>query len=179
MAKLSKLRQERKMVIQKVGIIDLDGLYRTMRRWFYDYKFYFEEPTSRVRPGNAAGQELEWIWNAWRKINEYAKYNVKVYFYIWDVKEMEVIKDGEKVKLTKCRLMIEIDGNVELDYSKVFEKSNLGKLLFKIYNTLILQEERQIAGWWDILYYHLYKLQTITKEYLDMESKGNAYYDMY
>jgi hypothetical protein len=169
----------RKMIIQKVGIIDLDGLYKTMRRWFYDYKYYFEEPTSRVRPGSAAGIELEWIWKAWRKINDYAKFNVRVYFYIWDVKDLEVIKDGEKVKLTKCRIMIEFDGDVEFDYSNVFEKTKIGRYLFNIYNNLILQHERQLAAWWDQHYYHLYKLQTITKEYLDMEAKGNAYYDMY
>jgi len=176
---MSKKVGVRRMVVQKVGIIDLDGLYKTMRRWFYDYKYYFEEPTSRVRPGSAAGVEYEWVWRAWRKINEYTKFNVRVYFYIWDAKDIEVIKDGEKVKLTKCRLMLEIDGDIELDYGNFFGKSKFGKILFSILNSLVFQEEKILANWWDELYYHLYKLQTIAKEYLDMESKGNAYYDVW
>lgn len=168
-----------KRVIKKVGIIDLDGLYKTMQRWFYDNKYYFDEPTSRIRPGSAAGVELEYDWRVWRKINDYAMHRIRVWFYLWDVKDIEVIKDGKKVKLTKCRLQIEFDGNIEIDYSKTYGKTWLGKLIFPIYNTLILQEEKVLSMWWDELYYRLYKLQTIAKEYLDMESKGNAYYDVW
>jgi hypothetical protein len=174
-----KTRALRKMVVEKVGIVDLDGLYKTMRRWFYDYKYYFEEPTTRIRPGSAAGVEYEWIWKGWKKPNEYMKQNLDVYFYIWDVKDIEVVKDGEKVKLTKCRILIEFDGDIELDYGGFFEKTWWSRILFNLYNSLVLQEEKQVANWWDELYYHLYKLQTITKEYLDMEAKGNAYYDVW
>jgi hypothetical protein len=169
----------RKMVVEKVGIVDLDGLYKTMRRWFYDYKYFLDEPTTRIRPGSAAGNEYEWDWRAWKKPNEYVKHHIRVYFYIWDVKDMEVIKDGEKVKLTKCRIMIEFDGHIELDYGKFFGKTKFGRILFDLYNTIILQEEKQVANWWDELYYHVYKLQTIVKEYLDMDAKGNAYYDVW
>lgn len=169
----------RRMVVEKVGIIDLDGLYKTMRRWFYDYKYFFEEPTSRIRPGTAAGIEIEWKWKAWRKLNEYTMFWIDVYFYIWDVKDIEVIKDGEKVKLTKCRLMVEFDGYVDFDYQRVFGKTKFGKILFNILQRFIFQGEQQLAAWWDELYYHVYKLQTITKEYLDMEAKGNAYYDVW
>ena len=75
--------------------------------------------------------------------------------------------------------MIEFSGNVTLDYTNMFGKSKFGKVLFNIYNNMVLQKERGLAMWWDELYYRIYKLQTITKEYLDMESKGNAYYDIW
>ena len=169
----------RKMIIQKAGVIDLDGLYRTMQRWFYDNQYVFEEPTSRMRPGSDAGPEYEWKWKNWRKVSDYVKYHESVFFHVWDAKDFEVIKEGKKVILTKCRLKIEIDGNVELDWTKKFTETKFSQFLFKFYNKYILKEERILSLWWDELYYRLYKLQTIAKEYLDMESKGNAYYDIW
>jgi len=169
----------RKTVLKKVGIIDLDGLYRTMQRWFYDNNYYFEEPTSRIRPGTAAGVEYEFKWVAWRKVSDYVKFWINVWIYVWDAKDLEVIKDGKKVKLTKCRLQIEFDGYVELDYTNRFQKTKFLQWLMNFYHKYILREEKVISNWWDELYYRVYKLQTIAKEYLDMESKGNAYYDIW
>ena len=168
----------RKMVVKKVGIVDLDGLYKVMQRWFYDNNYYFEEPTTRIRPGSAAGVEYEYKWIAWRKVNSYAKYWINVWIYVWDAKKIEVIKEGKKVELTKCRIEMEFDGWVELDWTKRFN-TKFEKFLFWFYNQLILRPEKIISLWWDELYYRVYKLQTITKEYLDMESTGNAYYDIW
>ena len=167
------------MIVQKVGIIDLDGLYIIMQRWFEDNKFYFEEPTSRLRPGTPAGVEYEWKWKCWRKVSDYVKFHVYIFFHVWDAKEIEVIKEGKKVKLTKCRLKIEFDGDMEMDWTNRFQRSKFSRWLFKFYYTFILKEEKQVANWWDELYYRVYKLQTISKEYLDMETRGNAYYDIW
>jgi len=177
--KYDNKRPERKIIIKKVGIIDLDGLYQTMYRWFYDQKYYFEEGTSRLRPGSPAGVQYEYRWTAWRKVNDYVKFNISTWIYVYDAKELEVIKEGKKIKLTKCRLQIELDGSVEMDYTGRFSKTKFGQFLFWFYNSFILQEEKFVANWWDELYYRMYKLQTIIKEYIDMEAKGNAYYDIW
>lgn len=173
----------RQMTLRKYGIIDLDGLYKAVYRWFYDEKMYFEEPLSRVRPGTAAGKEYEYRWTGWRKINDYAKQNIRIQTHVWDAKDIEVVRDGHKIRLTKCRIRIEFNGEVEVDYKKsdgsTIFKGKFGSILGKMYNTFILQEERQLANWWDELYYRLFKLHTICKEYLDMEAKGNAYYDVW
>ena len=169
----------RKHTLLKYGIIDFDGLYKAMYQWLYEHKYHFEEPLSRIRPGTAAGVEYEFRWQAWRKINEYYKQNILIHMQVWDVKDIEVVKDGHKVKLTKCRIKIDFSGDIELDYTNRFGKTKFGKMLFNLYNTFILQSERQLATWWDELYYRVYKLQTIAKEYLDMEAKGNAYYDVW
>ncbi len=33
--------------------------------------------------------------------------------------------------------------------------------------------------WWDEMQYKLHKFHTVVKEFLDMESKGNAYYEVW
>ena len=166
------------MVIKKVGVIDLDGLYKVAQQWFYDEKNRFEEPLTRLRPGTAAGQEFEYRWTGYRKINEYVQQNVSVSIHAWDAVDMEVIKEGKKVKLTKCRIWIKINGDIDFDYQKRF-KGKFGALLLKGMNRFVYQDERMLANWWDELYYRVYKLNTIIKEYLDMEAKGNAYYDIW
>lgn len=176
---MSEKRELRYMVVEKAGVVDLDGLYKMMQRWFYDNKYYFEEGLHRQRATLPSGEEYEWKWTGWRKVNEYIKFNISLFFHIWDAQDMEVIKNGQKIKLTKCRVRIEFNGNVEYDWKKTFEKTKFHLFLRKVYHKFLLKEERQMAWYWDELYYRVFKLQTIAKEYLDMEAKGNAYYEVW
>lgn len=160
------------------GIFDFDGLYKVMHDWFVDMKYYFEEVLYKHKVPSAAGAEEHIKWEGWRKVDEYAKFNIKVYIILWDMKEIEVIKGGQKKKLTKARLKIEFDGNVEVDYAKRFQKSFFLKKLFDFYNEYVLKK-RISTVYEDQLYYRILKLYTVAKEYLELETKSNSYYDMW
>ena len=49
----------RLMVIKKVGIIDLDGLYKTMYRWFYDNNYANKEATVGLDSSNGKMAALD------------------------------------------------------------------------------------------------------------------------
>jgi len=168
-------------IIKYDGICDIDGLYKLIQQWFVDQGFYFEEPTIKHKVPSPAGAEQDQDMRGWRNVNEYVRFNLKVYLKIRDLKEIEVIKEGKKKRLSKCRLRIYIAGDIELDWQGKFDKSPFLQQLKKFYNKYIIKEDEGIIGgvWWDQLYYRMFKLTTIIKEFLDMESKGNAYYDMW
>ena len=168
-------------IIKYSGIFDLDNLYRTIHEWVVDQRFYFQEDEVKHKVPSPAGAEQDYLFTGWRNINEYARFNIMVHIKLYDLKEVEVIKEGRRKILSKSRLRIYVSGNVELDYKNRFEKNKFLLALRKFYNKYILKEGEGIIGgvWWDQLYYHLNKLTTVIKEFLDMESKGNAYYDMW
>jgi len=169
------------LLLKYDGLFDLDNLYRLIQEWIVNQEFYFEEKTVKHKVPSPAGAEKDYDFHGWRNINEYAKFYIRVYIKIYNLKYIEVIKEGKKKKLTKAQLKIYIKGELELDYKNRFEKNKFLIALKKFYNKYILKEGEGIIGgvWWDQLYYHIYKLHAVIKEYLDMESKGNAYYDVW
>ena len=160
------------------GIFDFQGLYRLMHDWLVDMKYYFEETLYKHKVPSPAGAEEHIRWYAWRKVTEYIRFDIYIYLILRDMKEIEVIKDGKKKILTKARMTIEFRGKVEVDYSKKFQKTPFLKKLFDFYNNYVLKK-RIDTIYTDQLYYRILKLYTLAKEYLEFETKSNAYYDMW
>ena len=170
------------LVIKDEGIFDFEGLYKTLVSWFIDQGYRFEELSLKHKVPSLAGTELEYIWFAWRRHNEYTKFCVDMIFKLYDAKDLDVIKDGKKKRLTKARILCEFYGYLELDYSKRFSGNKFlqGLNKFLQYQILMKPMEGVIGSmWWDELYYRTLKLHAVIKEYLALEAKGNAYFDMW
>ena len=170
-----------KLTIKFNGIFDFSGLYRVSHDWMINQGYYFEEKLYKHKVPSPAGAEQDIEWEGWIKATEYIKYWIYMYIKLFDLKEIEVIKDGEKKKLYKARMIIEISGDVELDYTNRFGSSRFGLALRNFMHKHVWKHTEGRIGsiWWDELYYRTFKLHQVIKEFLDMESKGNAYYDMW
>jgi len=88
------------------------------------------------------------------------------------------MKEGKKQKLTKARVWIELNCEVDLDYNNLFEKSKFLEGIRKFLNNIVLRS-RIDNLWWDELYYRTLKLHRFIKELLETETKTNAYYDVW
>lgn len=163
------------------GIFDLDNFYKMVQQWIVDQGFYFEEGTFKHKVPSPAGAEQDYDLSGWQNISEYVRFTIRVYIKTYNLKDLEVIKDGKKRKLSKTKMKVRIAGEVVLDYNNRFEKNKFLLGLRSFYHKYILKEDEGVIGglWWDKLYYMLFKLHSEMKEYLDMESKGNAYYDVW
>lgn len=151
------------------GTFDIDELYVLLTKWFKDRKYDFYEQLYKDKP-----PELELEWMALKKIDEMYQYKIRMYFHLFDVKTVEVIKDGKKKKMIFCRMTIEIDPSVIVDYQDRWTKTEFNKKLFDFYFKKIIFREFQLKVA-DPLWYIAYKLQNEIKEFLGMESRGNAY----
>lgn len=159
----------KKDMLKFSGVIDFDGLYRLVAKWFADRKYDFYETLYKDKPPEL---ELEWI--AKRKVDELYQYKIRLYFHLWDVKTVEAIKDGTKKKLTSCRMTIEFDPTVVVDWQDRWSESKFTKALLDFYINNIIKRELQLK-YVDPLWYVVYRLHNIMKEYLEMETRGNAY----
>ena len=94
------------------------------------------------------------------------------------MKQLEVVKNGEKKILTKARLRIFFEGEIEFDYAKRFSGNKFLQSLQDIYLNYIIKKDLQNI-YEDQLWYVIYKLHRVTKEFLDFDTKGNAFYDVW
>ena len=161
-------------VIKYRGIFDIQGLMRAMQQWIVNQGYEFHEVSVKYKVPTPLGAEPEFGWWAWRKVNEYIKFHIDVYFHYWEVKDVEVIRNGKKEKSTRAAVQIEIRGRTELDWQNRFGGSRFSQALGDFYNRYIIRKDLDLY-WTDQLYYRLYKLHKVAKDYLEFETKANAF----
>lgn len=159
------------------GIFDYDSMYRMMRSWFKDREYDFWERRYKHKR-RSDGAELEVNWEAWRDVTELLRNWIYVYFHLWDHEEVEVIKDGRKVRMAKARMLIQFSWTIEIDYEDRWEDSRLKRALLNFIIRFPLRKDLdQMYG--DKLWYNCNKLQQETKKFLGMGSHSDVYDDMW
>lgn len=164
--------------IKYSGIFHLDGLMKTTRNWIVNQGYEFHETGLKHKVPSPKGAEREFVWWGWRKVNSYIKFHVDVWLKFNELHDVEVVRDGKKQKLQSAALQIEISGRCELDWSNRFGGSRFLQALGDFYDKYIIYKDIDTI-YTDQLYYRLYKLQQVIKQYLNMETKDSAFEDMW
>ena len=94
--------------------------------------------------------------------------------WLWEAKDIEVIRDGRKKIMTDARMKIVMDAGFITDYDGDFEKTKGLKKVEGFLNGKILYHEHFLK-YFDYLDYYLYGYMQDTKKYLEMETATNAY----
>lgn len=163
------------LILRYKGVFDFEGLYRMMHAWLINKRYLFHEDRYKDKVFTPFGNELEINWTAEKKVTEYIKEYILVYFHLWDFAEVEVIKDGKKVKMTRSRMEIRMDAELEMDYTKKFQNKGIfAQKLGEFYQNKVIYWEWRIKHA-DSLTYSLYDLHHKIKKYLELESGTNAY----
>lgn len=134
---------EKKLVIDQlkltyVGIFDLNGFYRTIDGWFYEkgYDKWEHKNYEQVLP---TGKDIEVELLPWKKTTEYFKNIIKIRLKFTGVKDVEIEKQGIKLKLNQGKAMVVIDGYLESDYENKWEKKPLFFLIRTIFDKFIFK----------------------------------------
>ena len=162
------------LIIQYKGVFDFDGLYKMMHAWIVNKRLTFHEERYKDKVSTPFGNELEIKWNAERKVTEFIKEYIKIEFHLWDFAEVEVIKEGKKVKMNKARMEIKFFAELELDYNKKFSGSTFNQKLGKFYLEKVIYWDWRIRNA-NALEYSVYDLHAKVKKYLNMNTDSNAY----
>ena len=156
-------------LIRYRGIFDFDGFYKYLVNWIKkrDYDFYekriWDKPPYKI-------YSLE----GRKKINYWIMYLILPEITLWDVKEVEIVKDGKVKKLTEARMKVLLNAGLILDYDGDFEKSPASKKMEDfLYNKVLYNEV--FINHVDFLDYLIHDLMTDLKKYLEMETASNAY----
>ena len=113
------------LMLQYEGLFELRELYMMVDKWLrqkgYD-KFEKRNHEHVLKEGKYIEIELE----PWKKITDYAKIVINLYFHCYNVKEVIVKKDGQDVKMNQGKIKIKFVGFLVTDYEDKWE----GKPIF-------------------------------------------------
>ncbi len=162
------------ILIRYRGLFDFEGLYQAMADWFKRYRYILHEETYKHKVPSPLGAEQEIHWYAEIDVTEYIRFRIDVDFHLWDMTEIEVVRNGKKKILTSARLEIRIRGKLITDWQGKFEKNRFTRALRHLYNEYMLRREIE-SYWGDMLIYRMFNLQAYIKKYLDMQAQHSAY----
>lgn len=155
------------MYIKHKGFLDVSKLVQSIKSWFKENKYTLHFPTHKFAgPIGAAEQEIKMYGE--RKMTEYVKFKITILMRFWDLKEVEVIKDGKKIKACTGRVAIDIDGLMALDYLKRFGGNKLLQSLQDIYHRYIIRTTIENI-WDDEIFIHLVGLGKLIREQFQHE----------
>lgn len=126
-----------------------------------------EDTYSEKLSGDSKNIDIKWTGT--RKVTDYFKYKIKVSFRILGLTNVEMVKDGVKIKSNKGGVEIKIKGDLIRDYQGKFEINAFNKFLRSIYEKWVIpsridEYEGKLAGDCD-------EFLAQAKAYLDLEGK--------
>ncbi|MBW2970749.1 hypothetical protein KY320_01160 [Candidatus Woesearchaeota archaeon] len=139
------------MTLSYEGLFDAAELYKMIDQFFWE-KGYDKREIQNMEKVEQTGKYIELELQPYKKLSDYAKVIIRIYIRMFDVKEVEVEKDGQQIRLNQGRLNLIFDGFLETDYegrweSKpmyVFMRTVFDKFIYKTYTAKyesILTEE--------------------------------------
>jgi len=150
--------------IKHKGYIDMASMNRAIRGWFLSEYYRFIESKHKYK---AAEREIEMT--ASRKLNEYVKYKIDVRIRAWDLRDVEIIQNGQKIKTQEGKVSIDIVGTMELDWMKRFGGNRFLQALQDFYHKFIIKREIGIV-WIDHLDKKIAALRTVIQQQLGFEA---------
>ena len=155
------------MNVKLKGIFNFAVVMQSIKDWFDDNSYKFEEPTHKWKTGD--GIEIDIKIKGDRKINEYVKENIELSVRTWDMKEIEIIKDGQKTKTNEGRIAIEIGGKLNLDWQKRFSGNKFLQNLQDFFHKFIIRKD--IGDQWeDNLLFKIIELTKTIQEKIGHEA---------
>ncbi len=120
------------------GVFNYKEFYKFCYDWLTEntiFQLFEDEYSEKIKQ---EGKEIDINWTAVRKMTDYFKYEIKIKFKILHMVEVEVEKNGVKIKLNKGQLKITVKGNLIRDWQGKFERSAYRKFLREIYDKWII-----------------------------------------
>lgn len=118
----------KRFILRYQGLYDFDGLYHMIVNFFKSRNYDYIEKKWKEKDMSPIGREIEIKMTPTKKITEYIAYWYKITWANLDVHTVDVVKEGETVKLTHARFAFDMSGHVDSDWQN-FAKDNpkLGK----------------------------------------------------
>jgi len=154
--------------VKYTGIWDFKEVYRFLYDWFVDqgYKILEKGYSEKIKPD---GKEIEIKWEAKRKISDYFRFLIKADWRILGMTEVEVQKEGAKVKMNKGYIEIKFTAILEKDYEHRWENTAFVKFLRGVYDRYLIRG--RIDSYEDKLLGEADEVIAQTKSFLTIEGQ--------
>ena len=136
---------ETKIVIDNLSL-NYEGLFSAKEYYrlvdsFMQEKNYNKKEVLNTEKVESSGKFIEMEVEPYKKVSDYAKIVIRVRTKMFNVKEVEVEKDGHKLTLNQGKVNILIDGILQTDYENrwtnrpfwIFLRTIYDKFIYKTY----------------------------------------------
>jgi len=123
--------------VEHSGLFAFPGLYSYVHSWLKDENYGInEDKYSEKVSGNKRDLLIEW--KASKRLSDYFKIEIAVKYEISEMTEVEAEIDGEKKKMNKGNVSIELKGTLVKDYDGKWETSAFSKFMRDVYNKYVI-----------------------------------------
>jgi hypothetical protein len=152
--------------IKRVGVFHFKETYQFMYKWLIEEDYWIEEE-KYVEEVTGDTKKIEIIWSAHKKISDYFRNDIKLTWTILNMKNVEVEKDGKRVKMNEASFEVKFVGSLVKDYKSTWEKNPMTKFFRGVYDKFII--EGRIEKYEDKLFGDVKDLIQDTKGFLAIE----------
>ncbi len=155
--------------IKQGGIFHFKDFYAFAYDWIIseDYDLTEKKYSEKVT-GDA--KQIEIIWEAYKKVSDYFRFVLKMRWLILGMKDVEVQREGKKVKMNSGSIEITFQAILEKDYESRWEDKPVWKFLRGVYDRYIIRS--RIDKYEDKVVGELLNLIDQTKAFLALEAKA-------
>lgn len=112
---------ERKLVIDHLkfsyeGLFNLNEVYSVISTWFFEKGYDWYEKMNQELV-TAQGRQIKMVLEPWKSVTNFYKLIIQIRLNFIDVKEVEVEKEGQALRLSQGLVRMTIDGYVLSDRS--------------------------------------------------------------
>lgn len=124
--------------IKSKGVFSFKDFYKFCYDWLSEESDLTvkEEKYDEKLAGESKEIEVEWACS--KDVTDYFKYKVKVKFKAQDLKQVEVIQNGVKVKTNQGGIEVTTKGILQRDYKGKFEKTAFQKFSRSVYEKWVI-----------------------------------------
>jgi hypothetical protein len=115
------------------GIFVIQDLYKLIDE-YYEEKGYDKREVKNIESVSEDGKFIEIVVEPWKKLTDYAKSVIKVRMVMTGIKEVEVEKDGLKVRVNQGKIQFVFDAYLETDYENRWESKPMFFLIKTLYD---------------------------------------------
>jgi len=160
-------------LIKHRGFFNYSKLLQSVRHWYIDDDYeVLDMPKFKQKYPSPTGTEYELEIHGEKKVTEYVKFHIDVFMRIYNLRDIEIIQEGKKIKLQDGQVQIEVRPILELDWQKRFSGPGWwGKFLQELdefYRKYIIKYK--IGDYWeDMVLIKGTQLARVIKEALGQE----------
>ncbi len=161
---------EREIVVDKQrlsyeGLFNVLDLYNLINEWLEE-KGYDKREIQNFENVSPQGKYIELLMQPWKKITDYAKIEIRMRIIMSEVKEVDIEKDGARVRLNQGKVQMVFDAMLTTDYENRWEGKPVYFLTRELFNKYFYKPFHD----WDI---HVVKgdynqLISLIKSYLNL-----------
>ncbi len=134
---------ETKTVVDKLriiyeGIFSMPELYAIIDNWLRE-KGYDKMEKKNIEKITPEGKNIELLLQPWKKITDYAKIILNIRLIATGITEVEVEREGVKVKMNKGRVQVVFDGWLVTDWENRWEGKPIFFFLRQIFDRYVFK----------------------------------------